>query len=172
MIEDALNNFNHTIDRWIAYLDHYSQETFREKPIAGSWSIGQVYMHLTIDTPWHIGQMEIALASNDFADEEMHDNAKQMFLHNQFPDIRIEGAATDDNVPQPNSKDEIRQKLIDIRKRVNDLYHSSDFTRSKGKTRHPGLLYFSALDWLRFTEMHMRHHFRQKNRIDERLRAH
>jgi hypothetical protein len=52
---------------------------------------------------------------------------------------------------------------------VNALYRSHDFTSSKGKTRHPGLLFFSALEWLRFTEMHMRHHFRQKKRIDHKL---
>ncbi|HEV9036934.1 MAG TPA: hypothetical protein VGQ51_09945 [Puia sp.] len=35
-----------------------------------------------------------------------------------------------------------------------------------GKTRHPGLHYFNSLEWLQFAEMHMRHHFRQKKRID------
>jgi hypothetical protein len=169
MIEDALSNFNRTIDSWISSLDDYPSEMFTRKPIAGSWSIGQVYMHLAIDTSWHVGQMEIALWRDDFANEEMHPNAKAMFQHNQFPDIRIEGDATDENVPQPESKEEVLQKLTDIRKRVNNLCASPELATSKGKTRHPGLLYFSALDWLRFTEMHMRHHLRQKARLDVHL---
>jgi hypothetical protein len=31
------------------------------------------------------------------------------------------------------------------------------------------LLFFNAPEWLQFAEMHMRHHFRQKMRIDDRL---
>jgi len=37
----------------------------------------------------------------------------------------------------------------------------------KGKTKHPGLNYFSADEWFRFAEMHFRHHERQKKRIDD-----
>ena len=40
----------------------------------------------------------------------------------------------------------------------------------KGKTKHPGLGYFSAEEWLQFAEMHFRHHLRQKKRIDEFLK--
>ena len=43
-------------------------------------------------------------------------------------------------------------------------------TRSgKGKTKHPGLHYFTAREWLQFADMHMRHHLRQKKRIEEFL---
>jgi hypothetical protein len=35
-----------------------------------------------------------------------------------------------------------------------------------GKTKHPGLGYFSAKEWLQFANMHFRHHLRQKKRID------
>ena len=27
-----------------------------------------------------------------------------------------------------------------------------------GKTKHPGLNYFTAKEWLQFAEMHLRHH--------------
>lgn len=40
----------------------------------------------------------------------------------------------------------------------------------KGKTKHPGLDYFSAIEWLQFAEMHLRHHLRQKKRIDHFLK--
>ena len=34
-----------------------------------------------------------------------------------------------------------------------------------GKTQHPGLGFLDALEWYQYTEMHMRHHIRQKDRI-------
>jgi hypothetical protein len=169
-MNDPLEAFNQIIDAWIKFLDDYSLEALQKKPINGSWSLGQVYMHIIEDTPWHIGQMREALATNDNSNEEMHANAKWMLKNNGFPDTKIEGTATDDNVPQPTSKEDLLRNLKSIREEVNMLYRSNDFKGSAGKTRHPGLLYFSATDWLRFTEMHMRHHLRQKKRIDEALK--
>jgi hypothetical protein len=56
-----------------------------------------------------------------------------------------------------------------IKNGVNELYATVDFATSIGKTEHPGFLFFTALEWLRFAEMHMRHHLRQKKRIDDKL---
>jgi hypothetical protein len=36
----------------------------------------------------------------------------------------------------------------------------------QGKAMHPGLHYLSAREWLQFSEMHFRHHLRQKERLD------
>jgi hypothetical protein len=162
-----LDRFNETIDLWIGYLDNYTLDELRRKPVAGSWSLGQVYIHITEDTPFHVQQMREALATDTDSDKDKHENARVMFGNDSFPDMQIEGASTDGNVRQPESKEEIFQLLSSIRQEVNDLYSRNDFQASKGKTRHPGLLYFSAAEWLQFTEMHMRHHLRQKKRIDE-----
>jgi hypothetical protein len=40
----------------------------------------------------------------------------------------------------------------------------------KGKTKHPGLHYFNADEWLQFADMHFRHHVKQKKKIDDFLR--
>jgi hypothetical protein len=168
-MNDPLQQFNATIDTWINFLDDLTLETLVKKPIAGSWSLGQVYIHILADTPYHIAQMKAALATEADSEEPMHANAKWMFDNNMFPNMKIEGAATDDNTPQPSSKEDLLRELIAIRADVNVVYRSNDFSKSKGKTRHPGLLFFSATEWLRFTEMHMRHHFRQKKRIEVAL---
>jgi hypothetical protein len=39
-----------------------------------------------------------------------------------------------------------------------------------GKTKHPGLGFFNANEWLQFAEMHLRHHLKQKERIEEFLK--
>lgn len=166
----ALDQFNQTIDTWINFLDHHSLETLNRKPIPGSWSLGQVYVHLLDDTPYHIQQMKAALETEENSDKEMHADAKWMFTNNGFPDMQIEGASTDENTPQPDSKEDLLRQLIAIRADVNVLFRSNDFSNSKGKSKHPGLDYFSALEWLRFTEMHMRHHLRQKARIEQALK--
>lgn len=167
---NALEQFNATIDAWIKFLDDYTFEMLTMKPAPDSWSLGQVYVHILADTPYHIGQMKAALATDADSNGEMHENAKWMFANNMFPDMKIEGTSTNDNTPQPSSKEELLRQLIAIRADVNVVFRSNDFSKSKGKSRHPGLHFFSATEWLQFTEMHMRHHLRQKKRIDEALK--
>jgi hypothetical protein len=57
---------------------------------------------------------------------------------------------------------QLKEKLISLIKRV-------EHCGSTGKTKHPGLGYFDAREWLGFAEMHMRHHIRQKERIEQCL---
>jgi hypothetical protein len=169
MSRELLDRFNNTIDQWIGYLDKYSLEDLRKKPRPGSWSLGQVYIHLVEDTQYHVQQMRAALETTSDSEKEMHDNARKMFDHDSFPDMLIEGASTDDNVRQPEDKEEIITSLNAIRNEVNDMDTDHNFNLSKGKSLHPGLWFFSAAEWLKFTEMHMRHHFHQKKRIDEMI---
>ncbi|HTK18015.1 MAG TPA: DinB family protein [Mucilaginibacter sp.] len=164
-----LQAFNETIQRWIDFLDDYTLYMLCQKPDDKSWSLGQVYTHITDDTAWFVEQMAAAMHTQADSEKEMHEHARKMLQKNAFPDIMIEGPATNTYIRQPESKDEIRQKLLTIKAEVNDLYASFDPVKAIGKTRHPGLLYFNTLDWLQFAEMHLRHHFRQKKRIDEKL---
>lgn len=164
-----LRSFNETIQKWIDFLDDYPLERLRQKPDENSWSLGQVYTHITDDTAWFVEQMTQAMKTNANSEKQMHEHARSMIQNNCFPDIMIEGPSTGISMPQPESKKDVRQKLLIIKAEVNALYASFDPSKAIGKTRHPGLLYFNTLDWLQFAEMHLRHHFRQKKRIDEML---
>jgi hypothetical protein len=166
-----LHAFNDTIQKWIDFLNDYTLEMLCKKPDDNSWSLGQVYTHITEDTAWFAKQMAAAMQTKADSEKQMHEHARQMLQNNSFPDKMIEGPATGIYIKQPESKDEVRQKLLTIRAEVNNLYVSFDPSKAIGKTRHPGLLYFNTLDWLQFAEMHLRHHFRQKKRIDEKIFA-
>jgi hypothetical protein len=115
--------------------------------------------------------MRLALTSDTDGEKDMHADAKAIFRNNGFPDTLITGPATDDTVPQPKSKDELKQSLVSTKQEANRLSTTFDLSASTGKVQHPGLLFFSALEWLQFAEMHLRHHFRQKKRIDDTLFA-
>jgi len=164
-----IRQFNDTIDQWIVALDSYTLEMLLQKPAPGSWSLGQVYVHITDDTKYFIDQMHLALTCNTDGKEDMHPDAKAIFQNNGFPDTLITGPATDDTVPQPQNREQLKQSLIATKQKVNRLCADFDLSGSTGKAKHPGLQYFSALEWLQFAEMHLRHHFRQKKRIDEKL---
>ena len=163
-----LHQFNETIGQWISALDAYTLEMLCRKPRAGSWSLGQVYVHITDDTSYFVEQMKAALATTANSEESMHENARTLFRNNAFPDMLLTGPATDDTVPQPQSEEALQKQLVFLKDEVSRL-SAADFSTATGKTEHPGLRFFSALEWLQFAEMHMRHHFRQKKRIDALL---
>jgi hypothetical protein len=159
MANTLINQFNTTIDQWIGYLDNYTLEELQKRPDEQSWSLGQVYIHLIEDTGFFVDQINEALVSEE--DGEIHKAAAEMFANNAFPDMKLGNPNNSLSLRQPVSKEELFQGLGNIRKEINKLGELQG-----GKTKHPGLGYFNAAQWLQFAEMHLRHHMRQKNNID------
>lgn len=163
--------FKRTIDHWLEQLDRYGFPQLRAKPSQSAWSLGQVYMHLIESTAHFLEEARRCLSSNDHEHEEASPSAKMMFDSNELPDILIEGPASNRNTPQPDSKDQLINGLMNLKAELDTLCALMSVSEFRGKTRHPGLRYFGAHDWLRFAEMHFRHHLRQKRRIDDFLKS-
>jgi hypothetical protein len=163
-------DLNHTIDFWITELDQYKFSQLCAKPSANSWSIGQVYMHLIDDTNYYIEQIKTCLSVNEHAVGEAAPDAKIMFLNNEFPDEILEGAPANSCMAQPESKNQLRNDLLNIKVEMNKLWKLIEENSPKGKTEHPGLGFFGAREWFQFADMHFRHHMRQKKRIDSFLK--
>lgn len=162
-------SFHHTIDFWISALDSYSSSQLLAKPSPSSWSIGQVYMHIIENTDWFFDQVMLCLSSNDNSDKKSSSEGKQMLLKNEFPNTQLQGPPDNDYTPQPKSKRDILENLKRQKQKVKSLEEAISKSRFNGKTQHPGLQYFNAAEWFQFAEMHLRHHMRQKKRIDEFL---
>lgn len=165
---DILNSFNKTILVWIESLKNYSLDDLQRRPSAGEWSLGQVYQHIIDDTKFFIEQVEACLTANDNSDKEMHEDAKRIFANNSFPAMKLANPNNDINMPQPENKLVLAQQLAAIRNEVTS-FNIPDLETCNSKAKHPGLGYFTALEWLQFAGMHMRHHLRQKERIDKVL---
>lgn len=166
LIEDA----NHTIDIWIKELENYDFIQICRKPSPNSWSLGQVIMHLLADTNFYFEQIKICVSSNDHTDRKAAEEAKTMFFKNSFPDEIIEGASSNSSVPQPGNKEQLMSSLKNLKNEFNVIDSMISKSLFHGKTKHPGLGYFNADEWFQFTEMHLRHHLKQKERIDSFLK--
>ncbi len=164
-------DFNHTIDIWITALDQYSFGQLCIQPSPGSWSLGQVYIHLLNATGYFITQAKTCLSNNDHLTEETSPAAKAMFLRNDLPDTIIEGPPSNALTTQPHSKEQLITGLMHLKDEFTVVVALISASPFKGKTKHFGLHYFNAQDWLQFAEMHLRHHLRQKKRIDDYLKT-
>lgn len=170
-MEMNINNFNKTIDTWINSLENYTYQELSDKPRDQGWSLLQVIMHLIRENNFYEKQIEECLNNNENNGEEMNNEAKVMFQKNGLPDERIKGLDLPGNMPLPKDKAALTQQLSALKNEMNLLWVKINNNESTGKTAHPGLGYFNAKEWFLFAEMHLRHHQRQKARIDESLRA-
>lgn len=163
-----IEQINHIIDTWIESIQQYNFQNLCTQPVANGWSLGQICMHLVNDTNWFIEQIKICVSNNNNADETMLPFAQNMFVNNSFPDEKLTNPANI-NMPQPESKESLLQLFINLKKDMNSAAIQITNSKSNGKTKHPGFNYFSANEWLQFAEMHLRHHLKQKKRIEEYL---
>ena len=158
-----------TLQIWIDSLQHYDEQSFLVKPSDGSWSIGQVYLHLLNETSFFLSQARTCLCSDNNSNQFASPHGLQMLENNSFPDERIEGPPSNLFLQQPTSKNTILfglHRLCSDITEIKELLKQSSF---RGKSKHPGLQYLDSQQWCQFAEMHLRHHLRQKTRIDNHL---
>jgi hypothetical protein len=167
--QKLINDFNKTLDTWMSAPDMYSFDQLLVKPYHKSWSLGQVFLHLIESTSFYLDNIKTCMTTDENHDEKACSEAEEMFKINQFPDIEIEGPESNNDTPQPCSKEQIRNSLIQIKEGISSMQESLLTPQSRGKTKHPGLGFLNAMQWLQFSEMHMRHHLKQKEKIDHYL---
>jgi hypothetical protein len=166
-----IENFNQIIDHWIKEIAQYNFIELCTKPSPNSWSLEQMGQHLIDDTNFYIEQIKICVSSNDHASEDALPMGKTMLHNNDFPNEVLQGAPSNDLIPQPESKERLLNDLMNLRAEMNNVAAVIAASPFNGKTKHPGFNYFSASEWLQFAEMHFRHHLRQRKRIDAFLKA-
>ena len=165
-----IDTFNDTIDIWISELNRFDLAQLLLKPDSGSWSLGQLYNHIIDDTGWFIGQLEISLADTVNRNVQMSEAAKTLFTNGSFADERIQGdPLSAEKVKQPKSIEELRTGLEQLKFNTNVIWSKMKNMQQFGKSEHPGLGFFNCFEWLQYSEMHMRHHLRQKERIERFL---
>jgi hypothetical protein len=165
-----LSELESTIGTWIDALAHYDFNVLQARPNKDSWSLGQVYMHILEDTNFYADQVESCLTESDNQSAEKNDFATRLFLNNDFPDERIKGNAAASQMPEPASKSDLVKQMDQLKTRLTSLWLRVENSNSTGKAKHPGMGYFNAREWLTFAEIHMRHHLRQKRRIEDAIR--
>lgn len=167
--ETSIRGIHQAIDTWKEVVRENSMERLLARPSANKWSLGQLCNHLLEAADYFFKQVVVCSSGNKHSEEQMSEAARIIFRNNGFPDQLIEGPPSNAATPQPHSREDLLHGLNTLRQRLNDIESRLAHSNGRGKTRHPGLNYFNAREWLQFTEMHFRHHLRQKQRIEEFL---
>ncbi|MCB0647382.1 MAG: DinB family protein [Saprospiraceae bacterium] len=163
--EEIFNNIASHIDVWLGDLTSLTYEEICKKPSPNAWCLGQVLNHLLGESGHYLKQIEICLSNIENADLKMSPDAETMFENNSFPDIKIEGPPSNQDTKVPDDLLSVRSALVSLRESFGIIAIKISEAQTSGKTQHPGLQYFNAQEWLQFSEMHFRHHLKQRAEI-------
>ncbi|MGO4910936.1 DinB family protein [Leeuwenhoekiella sp. W20_SRS_FM14] len=168
----SIKNFNDTIDVWIKELSRFNIEQLKIKPDERSWSLGQLYEHLIEETNWYNGQIEMTLGNEKNIDKETSDAAKSLLKRGSFKNKRFRGdPLISEKVKQPTETAKLKSELERLKKTTNEIWAKMDNTSNYGKSEHPGIGFLNGFEWIQYSEMHMRHHLKQKERIENFLQS-
>ncbi|WP_261133994.1 DinB family protein [Bacillus sp. Marseille-Q3570] len=170
-----LSKIENIIFTYINSLDSYSYEQLIWKPEKGKWSIGQMYNHLISATlNRYFKSIEKCISETESINESMlkkSDAGNEIYELGSYPPVKIKGRP--DSIVQAPQNPKTKQSLYDglqtiliqashLAPRIND----SDFNK---KVVHPRLGALNAIEWFQLTEMHFRHHLRQKKELEQLL---
>lgn len=128
---------------WEGELERYKLDDLQKKPDPGSWSLGQVYLHLINATlNFHLQQARQCLKSTE--NGEKRKNFKGISTYHilrSLPPIKIKVPASEFYTPkQAESKVEIENGLYEVRKQMNLFW----MNLSRKSKERPSILVFHS----------------------------
>jgi hypothetical protein len=161
------------LDDYRKQLDLIPDDAFDVTPPAGGWSCAEVYSHI----------MQASMASTIPMERCTHGTARPtnkkmnfwghyVMILNRFPPIKSKvPLKVEARMPATKiSKEEARNLIIKLRKRVDEMAILINTTPSVRRSQHPRLGMLNAGQWLKFIRIHLQHHLRQVGRIKKQLK--
>jgi len=146
--------------------DHYPEAVFQATPPIAGWSYSEVYSHIFDSSILSVMALENCIAGK--AEQQKTAFAVKLILF--FGSL-------------PPQKYKVPSRLADRVKKITKVealsfIHQFENALTKAhpgiaqadanqKTKHPRLGYLNAKQWLRFIEIHLKHHLKQLNRIEK-----
>ncbi len=160
------------IDAYIQLLDKYSYEQLIQKPDENSWSIGQVYIHVWMASKGFFFKNAALCLSGETAEKGKSKKliAYPIFLFEKMPTVKIKMPDKVAVQPrQPESREQLVQKLSEIKALVSEFVQKIPQSNPNLKTRHPFLGYLNCAEWVKLCNIHFKHHQAQIKRINRTL---
>jgi len=164
--------FEATTNRYIQALDNYTMDELLRVPPDGGWTLGQVYIHMATANKYFLGKNAEACALGDNVVTDGKGKTKWgwfVFAFKMFPPFKVKmpKKQTGGTEPiQPESKEQIVRKLqenLELFKRIEEQVANAPKNNRK---KYPFLGNLNAAEWYQIAGFHMKHHFRQKKKLD------
>lgn len=164
--------FEKVANKWINELDNYTMEELLRQPAEHSWSLGQVYIHITTANKYFLGKNALACANGEDVLTDGKGKNKWgilVFVINMFPPMKVKmpKKATGGTEPiQPESKEQLVRKLQENLAFFKEIEEQVLNAPKNNRKKYPFLGFLNAAEWYTIATLHMKHHLKQKKRLD------
>lgn len=156
-------------EKYRSKLAHIPDDTFQQSPAGGGWSYSEVYAHVFDLSILSLEAIDACLAAEAKKRKTPFITRAILFFGAFPPAMKFKVpdrfASRVKKVDKSIAKSMINQFEAKL-KSYPDLLKRSDPAM---KSPHPRLGYLNAAQWLRFMEIHLKHHLKQLKRIDKRF---
>ncbi len=166
-VAEIKKDFLNDLEKWQNIVYEYGLSDLQKQPGPNQWSTGQVINHLVEETDWYFSQARKAMADIQHLQKSSSAKIQEWFEANSFPNKRFKGPEDMEQPHQPISIKELIEKIEGIKNEIPILANEISKAGSGGKSQHPGHQFLTAHEWFQYAEMHCRHHFGQKDRIEK-----
>lgn len=157
------------VNQYISSLDDYSDEQFFFKQDEETWSLGQMYEHLTGSSNFFFLANCVRCLEKRKGQEggEKSHFGEQQFKHGGFPPVKLkipEAIRGPELVAKTRQEyRQILEKILVDSKKLIEVVSNDD---GSYKALQVAMGWLDAKEWFFLHEMHYRHHLRQKTELE------
>ena len=156
--------------RYEAFLATLSDADFQRNPADGMWSYAEVYSHIFEANLISLLALEKCVKGTAEEDKSTLQPAVWLILFlGKFPPGKIKAPARIAAMVKKINLVEAQQLMHNFSQRLQELVPQVSQASKSQKAKHPRLGLLHARQWLRFIEIHTKHHEKQLYRIQKQL---
>lgn len=156
--------------RYEAFLATLSDADFQRNPADGMWSYAEVYSHIFEANLISLLALEKCVKGTAEEDKSTLQPAVWLILFlGKFPPGKIKAPARIAAMVKKINPVEAQQLMHNFSQRLQELVPQVSQASKSQKAKHPRLGLLHARQWLRFIEIHTKHHEKQLYRIQKQL---
>ncbi|MXV51679.1 hypothetical protein GS399_11910 [Pedobacter sp. HMF7647] len=158
-----------TSDDFLNFLKKISDEDFQKTPADGVWSYSEVYSHIFDLNLMSLMPIERCIRSHKTVTGTTKLAARLVFLFGRFPPVKLKAPENLGAEIKKMSKEEASNLVIDFKHKLEAVVPLIKKAPANQRVQHPRLGPLTAVQWLRFIEIHTKHHYKQLLRIQKML---
>lgn len=166
MVSKVNTSIHQIVDAYKAKLLHYNEAVFQTTPPIAGWSYSEVFAHIFDSSILSVMALENCINGKG-EDQKTFFTVKLILLWGALPPQKYKVPKRLIDRVKKMTKTEAMRLIHQFENALNKAYPNISKAASNQKTKHPRLGYLNAKQWLRFIEIHLKHHLKQLNRIEK-----
>ncbi|WP_407428403.1 DinB family protein [Arcticibacter sp.] len=158
-IKDALASY-------LAWLKEIDEEDFVKPPPLGGWSYSEVFCHvIQVNVRSMLAVERCIYARSGHRSSGPNLMARLILYMGKFPPVKIKAHPKVSSIVKIVSKEEAKNDMLVFCNKIQDLLPKLTKVPLHQRTRHARLGMLNCEEWLKFIDIHTRHHLKQLERI-------